>query len=259
MLDDIVFSGGLGSQILSYMTLEVRKSKGDSPRVNVDYFYQSQIGTPHDSKLTYWGWELDRYGIALPPYQPLWNDRITRRLLQRHGYVHPKNASALGQLKQFDFRSLFPISDRSPLLGSRLGLPTMSGYCAIHIRRGDYLTASSRIITVDEIVALVQKLPIQKFECVIIFSDTPLDVREEEVLRQVLKQDIKICVGEDQHAVHGMLRSADLLITSNSTFSVTAGLLMEKDKAVVISPQHFFPNLRNVNSIFQNFGEWMIY
>jgi hypothetical protein len=78
-------------------------------------------------------------------------------------------------------------------------------------------------------------------------------------MRNTLNRDPEYCVGENQHAVHGILRSANFLITSNSTFSASAGLLMAKPSAVVLSPQHFFPGLENVNNVFQGFGLWMIY
>jgi len=259
LLDDVVFAGGLGSQILSQMTLDIRRAAGESPRVNVEYFYKYQTETSRDKNLSYWKWELDHYGIPLPLNTTPWTNRIRRRLLPKHGEIHPKNAHALGRVNQIDFRPLFPISETSAALASRLGLHLQSEFCAIHLRRGDYAYASSRCIAVEEVATISNKLSLERFQSIWIFSDTPLSSEEKGVMRNTLNRDPEYCVGENQHAVHGILRSANFLITSNSTFSASAGLLMAKPSAVVLSPQHFFPGLENVNNVFQGFGLWMIY
>ena len=63
----------------------------------------------------------------------------------------------------------------------------------------------------------------------------------------------------DETLVHDLMRCAQLLITSNSTFSLSAGLLnVRSDKRVLIPCSFFSESEQEFNAIFRNLATFAI-
>ncbi|MCX8482435.1 MAG: hypothetical protein ORN50_02555, partial [Crocinitomicaceae bacterium] len=63
----------------------------------------------------------------------------------------------------------------------------------------------------------------------------------------------------DLHLVHSLMRASSILVTSNSTFSWTAGMLNVREKPIIFSPTSFFGEAEHQsNDLFQTTSSWMV-
>jgi hypothetical protein len=157
---------------------------------------------------------------------------------------------------------LFPIdkSAASKVLSS-YGIEG-NDFGAIHIRKGDYLRVSSRVISVSENAALLTKLQNQLPKAVFVFSDTALTEAEMDLIRVAAPHSkIHFLSEEDLEGgtVHDLMRLSKLLITANSTFSLSAGILASKE-TIVYSPLLFFGGKDDYlkSRIFNQAGDYFL-
>jgi len=100
---------------------------------------------------------------------------------------------------------------------------------AIHVRQGDYLTQASKISGIDYPISLLSTVPTEWLKattCALWISDSELDL--ELIKKQLPQINHRRLIGGDPLVAHALMRSAEILIGSNSTFSFTAGLLSGK-------------------------------
>jgi hypothetical protein len=120
-------------------------------------------------------------------------------------------------------------------------------YYAIHLRRGDFLTAASVIVHDSEVMILIAKFfnNIDKLP-VFIFSDSKLKRTWISQLNKLGFKRVILCDpnSTNQFETHDLMRNAKILIASNSTFSLTAGLLARKDQLTII-PMRFYSGFRD--------------
>jgi hypothetical protein len=254
----IYLEGGLGSQILG--TLEFVNT---NKVIDISYFTNPPHATVNGPDV--WKWELDRYGIDLnffkarvrsKPYnwkcalKPL----IANSKLSTSGeYVNPWGIGGI---------ELFPINQTaaSKVLSS-YGIEE-NNFGAIHVRKGDYLRVSSRVISVNENVSVISKLQNQLPKAVFVFSDTALTESEMELIRVAAPHsNIHFLSEEDLEGgtVHDLMRLSKLLITANSTFSLSAGILASKE-TIVYSPLLFFGGKNDYlkSRIFNQAGDYFL-
>ena len=137
-----------------------------------------------------------------------------------------------------------------------------SNYYAIHIRRGDYVDVASKLIYEKDIFESLHKLfQLIKPLPVLIISDSEIDSWFKEQLAKNLKSKI-ICIGPSDasdNLCHDLLRGASLLVTSNSTFSLTAALLSYK-KQLSIIPNEFYGghNETSLNNVINKLTKFSI-
>ena len=118
---------------------------------------------------------------------------------------------------------------------------------------------ASNIIRTEEVVNLINKLKPILSASVLITCDSILPNKEKEILEKSLTGNnyVYLSPNEDTYLVHDLMRSAKILIASNSTFSFTAGLLSNKD-CLFFFPTKYFGEGRNEDlkafSLRQPFG-----
>jgi hypothetical protein len=258
-LDDVVFlEGGLGSQLLGMMLYLERRDVDPATRVDASYF-DAGLGVPTDdpSGLVLRPWELHRYGIAVSSLGSV-SRRLRIRLSPCDQALADKRFMAL--VAERDWSRTFPIVEASYSELRRHGLSTGEKFGCIHLRRGDYLKVSSRVVGINEVLALCQRVEGLLPERLVFLSDDPFTSDERQSVAAAFPaRDCIFASGEDQHAVHGVMRMSSLLVTSNSTFSWSAGLLTASPDTVVLSPQSFFgPSNADINGVFQSGSDWMM-
>lgn len=255
----IYLEGGLGSQILG--TLEFINT---NKTIDISYFTNPPQVV--DSGPDVWKWELSRYGIELSFFQ----DRVRKTPYNWYYALKPRiqdlNLSTSGKYANpwiiGSGAELFPINRTatSKILLS-YGIEE-NRFSAIHIRKGDYLRVSSRVVGVDENAAILTKLQNQLPKKLLVFSDTPLHTAEIELLKVAAPHLNMVFLSEDDlgsGTVHDLMRTSKALITANSTFSFSAGILASKE-TVVYSPLMFFGGEDDYlkSRIFNQAGDYFI-
>jgi hypothetical protein len=255
----IYLEGGMGSQILG--TLEFINS---NKSVDISYFSNPPRVTINGPDI--WKWELGRYGIDLnffnarvrsKPYK--WQYALkpqipSYKLSTSAEYVNPWSIGGGIELFPIDKTATTRVLSSYGIEGNDFG--------AIHVRKGDYLRVSSRVISVDENAAILAKLQNQLPKAVFVFSDTALTESEMELIRVAAPHsNIHFLSEEDLEGgtVHDLMRLSKLLITANSTFSLSAGILASKE-TIVYSPLLFFGGKNDYlkSRIFNQAGDYFL-
>lgn len=257
--DDTVFlEGGLGSQLMGMMIYRLRKGEDPATRCDVSYFFPEIQEPQTTAGATRWPWELHRYGMSLHDEEFVRSPRY--RL--RHDYL---SQAALDEpyarlLAERDWNDLFPVLPEAVARANDLGLLDGSGYGAVHVRRGDYLKVSSRVVTLEESLAVATRLASLLPPRVLFLSDDEFTPEERsDVAARFPGRECVFLNEADQHIAHGLLRMAQVLVTSNSTFSWTAALLSARDGAIAVAPEHFFGSaMAPINNVFQGPASWML-
>lgn len=239
----IVFDGGLGSQILSYYQFQYLLTQGIRPYVNLEYY--TRENKDFDSNLEFRKWSLDRYGITLQSFyrEAIITDsyaKVPTNLLSK------KHANYFAKLQSLDLRDTLQINDDAVNKFLKLH-EVFSEYYAIHIRRGDYLTAASLLVDDEDIINLIGRLfPNYVKVPVLLFSDSLINPRIVDKLKECGYSKIMFCGPDtaDQFMTHDLMRNAKILITSNSTFSLSAGLLARENQTAIV-PMKFYSGYRD--------------
>ena len=256
----IYIEGGLGSQLLAMMEFISRRDAGGDVFLETSYFDEA-IETPQVDRSGYFirPWELHRYGFDL--------EKIPKA--KTRGRL-PYEASAPRHLPFFQgldgrrFLKLFPVVPETATAVKSLGLSPQGElvpYAAIHCRRGDYLAVASKIVALADVLVLVRQIAPLLPRTIVFTSDTDLDARERREVELRLEGHTVVWLPSqlDPHVVHGVLRLSSILITSNSTFSLTAGILKEDADTTVFMPTSFHSNdYPQLNQLSQALGAWSI-
>lgn len=254
----VVFEGGLGSQILSYFELLSLEESGIRPRVNLDYFLNQSNG---QSNTTTTGsgdgkrvcaveggsinrpWALDLYGIKLSEISKLEMTSLKRKIPTN--FIKKVKPKYYEQFLKMNLKETFKVQDiklNNFLTSKGVG----SEYYAVHLRRGDYLEVASRIVSDEEVFEILSRiLPNFKTAPVLIISDSQIDSGLVNKVRRINNQSV-ISVDPteaDMYLSHDLLRNARVLITSNSTFSLSAALLARDDQLAFL-PTQFYSGYR---------------
>ena len=256
----VVFEGGLGSQLFSYFQFDYLIRNRGKVEINLEYFH---IADKADNDFTEKrDWALDRYGI-------------TKELLKNQATKVSKSSSKiptnlLGSRDKNYFKKYldlnlaekFPIDEvwrNNFLIENNIG----SNFYAIHIRRGDFLTVASKLISDEEISDLSLKLftKLPKLP-VLIFSDSDIDIKWNSKFKNIGFDNIKLI---DRHScsdlyAHDLLRSAKILIASNSFFSLSAAVLSVEDQLAFI-PMEFYSGYRDepINELINKLSKFSVF
>lgn len=236
----IHIEGGLGSQILGAVTFWNLQEKLGLENVRCDLSYFSEYAQSNGL----WQYELWRFNLPISEFEK-YESRSKRNLLKakRDFLTHDEltedywEMSRSRHLSKFDF-------DRSAVFAYFKEMTKLEHdelYTAIHIRRGDYLQVASKIVNVDEYLQIINSLANLLSEKVLIISDSEVSDEEKSKLHKALENRELIYLdapGLDPFNIHCLLREATLLITANSTYSFSAGLLGRTGQTV-FSPMQF--------------------
>ena len=259
--ETIFFEGGLGSQIIAYIDFQTNPRK-----VDLSYFRNPRLAEKNGPDI--WQWELTRYGISLDDFVKFENPKpfnpwITRRPSSiDFSRQIIKNENGARPLFPDYLKSLFPINfeeTRKVLEEFKINLTTT---ITIHIRRGDYERVSSKLVEFSQYAELLESLiKINAFD-LLFLSDTeiPQDVKND-LCSKFQKSEIRFLSNSHISAnqAHDLMRMSRILITANSTFSISAGLLSEEE-TIVYSPLRFFGGkdgyLKSLT--FNRYGEFFV-
>jgi hypothetical protein len=216
--------------------------------IKCDFSYFHSQDLKSNPNISFWKWQLDQYGFSMDsfPYAP---KLISNRIRQMTQIV--PNQKIFNEIKNRDFSGTFPITEKFSELKKALNLKSDEDYACIHIRQGDYLKAASRVIDLNEtlnaISPMIDLLPQRMF----IISDSPFSEKEIISVQFVLKMKTpEFIIGGDDNAVHGLMRTASFLVTSNSTFSYSA-MLLASGHQISVTPNNFHGSKhQKINSAF---------
>ena len=247
--ETVYFEGGLGSQIIAYIVYnEKNKIQKNICATNLDYFSNTPYDFTQVNGLYRRAWKLDHYGIS---NSKLVVDKKIKKVFKKYFLVRPEFYTEIflnfREEKVSEYNSIFPVDTKvvNKFLQKIFQNSTLD-YSIIHIRRGDYLKLASNIIKTEEVVNLINKLKPILTTNVLITCDSILPKEDVEILEKSLSGHnyVYLDPNEDIYLVHDLMRSAKILIASNSTFSFTAGLLSNKD-CLFFFPTKYFGNGRS--------------
>jgi hypothetical protein len=251
----IYFEGGLGSQILSFIEFQEKTKNSDKPvPVNRDYFLGVSSDYTNEAGLSMWSWKLNHYGIDQSIFE---QENFYKKLFKKYLLTRSNSISEVfynfRETKKHQYENSFPINKIaiSTYLESIVGSKNVE-YCVVHIRRGDYLNVASKVITVDELTRLIQKIKHLLPRIILISSDSYLTLVEKEKLAEYLPGFTYKYIepSESPFLVHDLMRTSKVLIASNSTFSFSAGLLANDDCLVFFPTKYFGEGLRSDSRAF---------
>jgi len=240
----IPIEGGLGSQILCYINYLEKLSKNRNLKCNLEYF---DIPNKKKSKnLSYWRWELDSYGIS----KDLVGSNSKKLTKLQKIIFEEKQLETISFLNEWTvekrdfYRTIFPVDEAETTRLKELILGDSSEeFTLIHIRRGDYIFAASHLVPMEVYEKFLQQQQGEIPGKIIISSDSEFAATEKERISHSVHGSTVLFLNPKTYSaksIHDLMRSANLLICANSTFSLSAALLASESTKV------YFP------VIFQN-------
>lgn len=229
----IIFAGGMGTQIIQAATYFSLKDAGQPVFANMSYFDTeariAEVGKT--GQLTHWFWQLDQLGLTQASFEQAsgLNKRNADMLadgprMLEIGLAALQHPSVQGRFKNaIDIRNVLP----EEVIGS---------FLCIHIRRGDYVNVASHLISDEEFIGLIRKFSGLSNHAVIL-SDSPILGELRAAVSPGFKS-VTFLDNIDPYSSHQVMRSARILVCSNSTFSLTAAML--NPNALVVIPKRWF-------------------
>ncbi len=261
-MDKIIpIEGGLGAQILTYIIINHFLKLGVPIKVDLRYFQNVPKIAERGNGLSFFKWELDYFDIDIKSLkshtQITLLDKIVKNLpLKTHVKDgEPYKLQCLKEsLKNKNWKYLFPIQNDDAIKAQEI--IGNKGNIVVHIRKGDFLNVASHITTEDMVIPLLRKFKGCNISKLIIITDGSVEVDRFNAELSFL-EDISIHQNINNMLSHAIMRKASILITSNSQFSLTAGLL--NDSGIVISPKKWFGTSRKnakLEKILCELGSW---
>lgn len=222
------FTGGMGAQIISAAIFFDLNLIGKKVTGDMTYFDLPQhMATPGNvGECSHWGWQLDFLGHSLSSFDIQHGMQASRPCVIRDGAQ--KLELGLQALAKPEVRERFALSSH---LFSGLPIDTSQKYLCIHIRRGDYLNVASHLVPTQYFMSITRKFS-KLIEKVVVISDSPV----ESLLLETLSQsfgNVEILDTIDAQTAHIIMRSARVLIGSNSQFSLVAAALSTDSLSLV--------------------------
>jgi hypothetical protein len=240
------FTGGIGAQIISaagYFYLQ--KNNPETTFAYLDYFLQPpHLATPGISReISHWQWELSSFGLDINDFKKS-NLNIGSNVIWDG--LEKLNYGFTG-LRDPVIASKFPID--SSALNYRYELFGNETYTCIHLRRGDYLNVASYIVSDEAFLRAIYTVS-KITSNLLVVSDSPLSSKMQTALT-TLNIKCVLAVGGTPYLTHCLMRLSDILICSNSQYSLTAAALRDEYK-LSIYPSLHDANLDSYSNIFLN-------
>jgi hypothetical protein len=190
-------------------------------------------------------WALEKYGITIKDISSL---GITQSNLKRRlpsNLLPLKDPVYYQKYSKLDLNNLLAIDEEviEEFLAKKK-IPSI--YYAVHLRRGDYLQFASKLISDEEVYESFSKLlTVLPLAPIMIISDSQIDTKLINRLSQINDQRVVAVDSNeaDQYLSHDLLRRAKILVTSNSTFSLSAALLARESQLAFL-PLEFYTGYR---------------
>lgn len=248
----VTFTGGMGAQVISAAIYFSLRNKGQMVYADLSYFERKEdvAKVGHKGQVSHWSWQLESFGLTLDCFETASGLEKHRMELIEDG---PKKLQlGLQGLKDVEVQRRFAIQ-----LGIQDVLPAefASGYLCVHVRRGDYVNVGSDLVSDERFVELASKLATFAKNLVVV-SDSPI----EEIFRQRIATGYERAIfldDIDAFTTHRVMRKANILICSNSQFSLIAALL--NSRALVFYPKRWFvPNQQAIEQLIHESCEFQI-
>jgi hypothetical protein len=255
----IRFDGGLGSQLLSFMQYYFLSKFNKSIKADVSFF-----NLPAESKLfsndtTYRKWKLNYYGIDHKSYFLKSNVNSVFNFLKLNTDDQMINFEKFLSMdyKSIEWCKILPISSCTLLEINKIIDYNNFEYGVIHIRRGDFLQFSSYVIDDNKIEIFLNQLKnILPFK-LLILSDDIFDENFKNKIVSILKnKEVLFITGGDELLMHGLMRYSNVLITSNSMFSLSAALLQKKGGIAIIPAKFYGGKFLKYNHFINLLSDW---
>lgn len=248
---EVVFiEGGLGSQLMGtfeYLS-RIELDKDKKTLANLDYFENEK--TYRRSGNSFWPWSLWRYDI-----DPIFFEKYSQEsnfLKHRKNRINTWATPDHWEYIKSELPKKFIVDElRVTKVLEEHG--ATKDYSVLHVRRGDYLKVASRIMEHEENIKLLKQImPMLKGKIFVVsdesFTNEIKNLYTNCTEMQVIFLDPQ---SEPDYVIHDLMRMSSVLITSNSTFSFTAGILA-KPETRVFTP-NFFYGSTNYPALTQNF------
>jgi hypothetical protein len=261
--DLVHLEGGLGSQILGAIQFWDLQEKIGVEKAKCDLTYFSTNTKTTDL----WPYMLDRYGIKISEFEKSVRISKLNLLKAKRDFLHEDQISKgywINARTRYLNRFNYQLEQTSEYFQQNFQADLTPPYAAIHIRRGDYLQVASKLITIDEYLNLLKSIGSSFPKNVFVLSDSEISKTERTSITKVLGADHLVKYLDspliDAFHAHGLLRNSSILITSNSTFSFTAGLLGRSNQKV-FSPTNFHSgrNSDRYNRTFSSAGTFFVW
>ena len=261
-LPPLVFiEGGLGSQILNVLRFWNLQEVNPNKKAKCDLSYFS-----HTNRSNLWKWELGQYGIDLNQLKQFESKSKFNLIREKFDYLNLNELNSdywRANRKKYMEKFQFSHKVTREALHKLIGEENIGDFCAIHIRRGDYLSVASKLVQVDEYLEVARKLLDLMPKNVILISDSPIGSEVISRFEEIFYQRKVFCLDDpnvDPYFIHCILRMAKVLITGNSTFSFSAALLGDEHQ-IALSPNQFHSgkNSERYNATFRDAGKFFLW
>jgi hypothetical protein len=257
----VFIEGGLGSQILNVLRFWNLQEVNTGQNVKLDLSYFK-----YTDRSNLWNWELGRYGIDLNQVARFESKSKLNKYREKFDYLNLNELNSNywrtirnKYIDRFSFPRELILED----LNRELKQKNLGDYCAIHIRRGDYLSVASKLVQFDEYLEVTSKIVGLLPQNIVLVSDSPISMQVISEFENILPERKVFTLDNpslDPYFIHCTLRMAKVLITGNSTFSFSAALLGD-DNQVSLSPNQFHSgkNSERYNATFRDAGKFFLW
>lgn len=225
----ITFTGGLGAQLFSAAAYFHLQSQGQAVGADLRYFRrEAQLATPgQPGQVSHWGWDLQHYGLSPESFRQ-----------DLSGEWVPDGAEkirlAMLGFNQAEVLARFPVHPQAQ--AQRRQLFGDEPFACLHVRRGDYVNVATYLVDDQALFRAVRKVS-RLLKQLLVVSDSPLS---PELAGQLagLPMNCVVAVGGEAILVHGLMRLSEVLVCSNSQFSLSAAVMREPDRLTLYPARH---------------------
>lgn len=229
----VTFTGGMGAQIISAAVYFSMRNAGHPVYADLSYFDKPEsvavVGKAGDC--SHWSWQLEPFGLSLASFDT--SPDLTKRNFDILQDGPRKLELGLNALAQPEIQRFFeiPVGVSDVLPGE-----FADGFLCMHVRRGDYVNIASHLVADGEFIGLARKFS-GLVNSIVVISDSPIEPDFRNAVSSYFK-DVSFLDNTDAYTAHRIMRSARILICSNSQFSLIAAAL--NPNALVLIPKQWF-------------------
>jgi hypothetical protein len=229
----VTFTGGMGAQIISAAVYFSMKNAGRPVYADLSYFDKPEsvavVGKTGDC--SHWAWQLQPFGLSPAAFDT--SPGLTKRNADILQDGPRKLELGLKALAQPEVQKFFGIPSG---VGDVLPAEYTEGFLCMHVRRGDYVNVASHLVADGEFIGLARKFS-GLVNCAVVISDSPIGSDFRNAVSSCFKA-VSFLDSTDAYTAHRIMRSARILICSNSQFSLIAAAL--NPDALVLIPKQWF-------------------
>jgi hypothetical protein len=241
----VTFTGGTGAQILSAAIYFSMKDTGQAVYADLSYFNSAEkkaiVGNA--GECSHWSWRLDSFGLPQASFEA--SPGLTKRNANILWDGPEKWELGLKALAQPNIQGLFKVpADLDDLMLGKFA----DSFLCIHVRRGDYVNVFSHLVADSELLGIARRFS-GLVEQAVVLSDSPIESSFRSTVSSYFKE-ASFLDDIEPDAAHRIMRSARILICSNSSFSLTAGAL--NPNALVVIPKQWVEGSRRIEAPIQS-------